>query len=536
MTAPENTQDPLLEDPLWAAGENAARKPRQGDRVLVRPDRLGPKGELVGQVGAYSVEVDHGVLGSTLLVEVRRRRREWVTAHTLEQKSPSPWHVAARCPHTRDCGGCRLQELDYGQQLIAKHGLAAQQLQGLDLAAQGWPKLPPVQPAPLVDGYRNKMDFTFGDRRWLEHNDDGRATDFALGLHARGSWSKVLDVKFCALAFAGAERLLASIRDLARELGLEPYATQRHSGFLRHVLLRCGTRTGELLVDLVTREREAPGFEALWRGLLARHPEITTLVQNINSRPATVAIGEAEYCLFGPGYVHEVLAGRRFRISANSFFQTNTTAAEGLVQHARRVLARHLPQVQVHGQPTCLYDLYCGGGTFALTLADLFDEVVGLELVPSAIADARHNAALNGLDNVRFEVGDVLALLPPELAAAQGRPEVARGSFAGSEHSAEAEFAGTPEARVPLQTERGARPPTVVLVDPPRAGLHADVTAALLAARPPLLAYVACHLPSAGRDFSPFLAAGYRLLDLALFDLFPHTPHLEGFFLLGRSG
>jgi 23S rRNA (uracil1939-C5)-methyltransferase len=250
-------------------------------------------------------------------------------------------------------------------------------------------------------------------------------------------------------------------------------------------------------------------------------------VQNINSRPAMVAMGEAEYCLHGPGYVHEVLAGRRFRISANSFFQTNTSAAEGLVLHARQALAKQLTATHTGVGPNCLYDLYCGGGTFALTLADLFERVVGLELVPSAIADARQNAALNGLDHVRFEVGDVRSLLPLEIAPVGGRTPSSAGDGSA---------AVWPSGHV--QGVAGAAglepPPTVVVVDPPRAGLHPEVCAALLAARPRLLAYVACHLPSAARDLRPFLDAGYRLLDLALFDLFPHTPHLEGFFLLER--
>lgn len=489
-SAAEAPSDPRLFGPAGAA----PRKPRYGDLAEVTLERLGPRGEAVGTVGEYRVHLERGLIGERLLARVVRRRRQRIDAIAVRELSPSPWRVAPLCPHTDDCGGCRFQELDYGAQLALLRRLAEEQLAPLWSGRGPAPEMPPVVAAPRRSHYRNKMEFTFGSRRWVERQDDGRPTDFALGLHARGTWSKVLDVRRCALAFEGADRLLDSLRQLAQRHGVPPYAFQDRSGQLRHLLLRRGQRTGELLVDLVTRELDSPGLAELCTELCARHPEITTLVQNVQAGPAMVSQGQFERVLTGAGHVHEVLAGRRFRISANSFFQTNTEAAEGLVLRVRRDLAAALPALG--GGPTRLLDLYCGGGTFALTLADLFDEVLGLELVESAVADARQNAALNGLPGLRFELGDVRQLLP---AAAQG-----------------------------------ARP-SAVLVDPPRAGLHPDVVAQLLTLRAPLFGYVACHLPSAARDLRPFLDAGYRILDLALFDFFPHTPHLEGWFLLAAT-
>lgn len=487
----EQVADPRLFGPAGAA----PRKPRFGDLTEVLLERLGPRGEAVGTVGEYRLHLERGLVGERVLARVARRRRERIDAAIVRELAPSPWRVPPLCPHTADCGGCRFQELDYGVQLELKRRLASEQLAPLWSGRGPAPSLPALVPAPRRSHYRNKMEFTFGNRRWVELHDDGRATDFALGLHARGTWSKVLDVRHCALAFEGAERLLESVRNLAQRHGVPPYAFQDRSGQLRHLLLRRGQRTGELLVDLVTRELESPGLEELCAGLLERHPEITTLVQNVQGSPAMVSHGQHERVLSGPGHVHELLAGKTFRISANSFFQTNTEAAEGLVLAVRRALASALPSARGAG-PARLLDLYCGGGTFALALADLFDEVLGLELVESAVADARRNAALNGLGGLRFERGDVRALLT--------------GAIAGG-------------------------PPTAVLVDPPRAGLHPDVVSELGRLRPPLLGYVACHLPSAARDLRPFLDAGYRILDLGLFDFFPHTPHLEGWFLLAAD-
>jgi 23S rRNA (uracil1939-C5)-methyltransferase len=494
---PENTDldraapevfDPGV-SPIFGDPSSAPRRPRRDDRFELELAGLTDRGAAHGRAGSYTVELRGALPGDRVLARVQRRRRDRIDAHALERLSASPDRVAPVCRHTADCGGCSFQELSYARQLVELHALASRQLAPLDLAGAGL-SLPPVRGAERRFGYRNKMDFTFASKRWKEREDDGRREDFALGLHARGRHDKGLDVLQCELMFAGGLPILETVRERALALELEPWDLELHTGFLRHLVLRRGQRTGELLVDLVTSADDAPGFAELCRAVLDRHPEVTTLVQNVTTRLSTVAVGEREHVLHGPGVIHEELGGRRFRLSANSFFQTNTEQAEVLVARAAEFLR----------PGRVLWDLYCGTGTFGLCLAERFERVVGIELVESAVRDARVNAELNAVEHAAFHVGDAAALLADEARRAADLPS-----------------------------------PDAAVVDPPRAGLHPKVVAALVEHGPPQLLYVSCNLKSAARDLPPLLAAGYRLVGVECVDLFPHTPHLEGVFSLERG-
>ena len=484
---------PEMHDPARSAifgdPQDAPRRPRRDDHFELELEGFTDRGGAFGRAGSYTVELRGALPGDRVVARVQRRRRERIEAHALERLSASPDRVPPVCRHVADCGGCSFQELGYERQLIELHALALRQLAPLGLDGLGL-SLPAVRGAERRFGYRNKMDFTFASKRWKEQQDDGRRDDFALGLHARGRHDKGLDVLQCELMFEGGLPILETVRDRALALGLEPWDLHAHTGFLRHLVLRRGQRTGELLVDLVTSADDAPGFAELCDVLLQRHPEITTLVQNVTTRLSTVAVGEREHLLHGPGVIHEELGGRRFRLSANSFFQTNTEQAEVLVQRALSFLK----------PGRVLWDLYCGTGAFGLCLAERFEQIVGIELVESAVLDARVNAELNGVEHATFRVGDAAALLADEARR---------------------------EADLPS--------PDAAVVDPPRAGLHPKVVAALAEHGPPQVLYVSCNLKSAARDLPPLLDAGYRLVDVECVDLFPHTPHLEGLFSLERE-
>lgn len=492
---------------IFGPPENAPRRPRRDDRFVALASGLDERGAAVGEVGSYRVRLLRGASGEAVLpgervlARVQRRRGERIDAQVLERLSDSPERVAPNCPHTRDCGGCSFQELAYPAQLRAKHELALRQL--APLIALGLPAPGPPEPAPKVFGYRNKMDFTFGNRRWHERGEtsaspvaDAQAEAlepeeaFALGLHPRGRHDKVLNLSRCAIAFEGASELLESARRLAVRHGLAPWDTARQTGFLRHLVTRRAEATGEWLVLLVTADDDAQGFDTFVRDLLAEHPGIDTLIQGIHRGAAAAALIGEERLLHGSGGIRERLSGRSFRISAGSFFQTNTSQAEQLVQVLRN-WAASLPAPR-----GVLYDLYCGGGALGLALEDLFDGLVGLELVESAVADAKANAAANGVRGARFLAGDVPRLL------------------------------ASPEAA-------DLPPPGVLLLDPPRAGLHPKLPPQLAASPAPALFYVSCNLASAARDLA-LLAPTHRLVEARLVDLFPHTPHLEGLFRLER--
>ena len=495
-TAPAAAE--LTEGGVWV-GEG--RKPRRDDPFELQVVGLDERGAAVGTLGHFRVRVQRSSGGPAVLPGARvsgrvlRRRRDRVDGEALSLLANSPDGVAARCPHTAECGGCSFQELVYAAQLREKQNLARRLLgdlsADLDQQLAGWDQ---VVGAEDPFHYRNKMDFTFSARRWrVVGESETTPTDFALGLFARGRHDKVLDLATCALAHDGVGALLAAARDLAQQHGLAPWDSMQHTGFLRHLVLRA-PRAGGLLVNLVTSADDAPGWREYTTALLAKVPAFTTLVHSVSTRLATVAVGEREYLLHGPGWVEEELLGARFRISAGSFFQTNTAQAERLFG-----LARQWIETTPGLAGGALYDLYCGGGAIGIVLAQHFEHLVGLELVESAVLDARGNAERNGVSSARFLAGDVPQLL-------RQRAEL-----------------GLPE-------------PKLIVLDPPRVGLQTATPELLGQIGAPYLLLVSCNLAAAARDLRALHAQGYRVARAALVDLFPHTPHLEGMFLLERFG
>lgn len=441
-----------------------------------------------------SVAVRGGVPGSTVRVRLLRGKgRRRFQGALVEVLDPGPHTVEARCPHAGVCGGCAQPRLAYDEQLRQKRRLVQE---ALAAAFDGAP--PPVEvaevvPAARLSGYRNKMDFTFGARRYvLPDEPEGADASFALGLHAPGLFQKVMDVEHCDIAFEGASALVRSARALARELGLAPWDLRDHTGLLRHLVVRRGERTGELMVNLVTSARAAEEVDPYVARLLERHPEITTLVQNITSSMATVALGEEEVVHHGSGRIHDELGGVRFTLSADSFFQTNTGQAEALMG-----LVRDAADL---GPGETLLDLYCGAGTIGLVAGGPETALVGLEQVASAVRDARRNAEAAGRGHARFVEGDVLETLGGLL-------------------------------------EEGHDPGrTVCVVDPPRAGLHPKVPPRLAAFGARRIVYVSCNPSSGARDVAALLADGaYELRSVQPVDLFPHTPHVEVVFRLDRA-
>ena len=460
------------------------RKLRRDDVIDVAVERFDERGRGVARHDGQTVLLRRGIPGDRLRVRITHRRRDVAEGVTLERLEASALGVAAPCPHFGSCGGCTLQHLDYAAQLAGKRRLVEEPLRAAGLLADGV-AVEPVAGADDPWRYRNKMEFTFASRRWVDPSEPANApADFALGQHASGMYGKVVDVTGCAIEDEAADRVLASARELARAHGLAPWDVHAHTGLLRHLVLRTarGREPGaprELLVNLVTSTDAHELVDPYARALLARHPEITTLVHNVNTKLAATAIGERERVLHGRGFLYERLFDLVFAVSANSFFQTNTAQAERLFAIVREEARL--------GGTELVHDLYCGTGSIALLLARAAREVVGFEQNPGSVADARRNAALNAIGNARFVEGDVLV-------------EVAR---------------------------TGAGKPDVLVLDPPRAGLHPKVVPHLAALASRRIVYVSCNPASAARDLVPLTASGYAIERVRPVDLFPHTPHVE---------
>ncbi|MAF65208.1 MAG: 23S rRNA (uracil(1939)-C(5))-methyltransferase RlmD [Planctomycetes bacterium] len=474
-----------------SASSTPVRKPRHGDELVCDVDGYDRRGWAVGravdpQGRAYRVRLRGAVPGDRVRVAVVRRRGERIDGTSVGHLARGPDLVESRCRHFGTCGGCSFQDLAYGAQLAAAHAAVTQALalHGLEASVDA------VLGDPEPWHYRNKMEFTFAARRWIEAGEpEGVDADFALGLHVPGRHDKVMDVEECVIAFGEAQGIVRDARDLAREAGLAPWNLRDHTGLLRHLVLRKASHSDQILAYLVTSTEAATLVDPFAQRLCAHQPAITTFVQGINTRPASVAVGERDRVLTGPGFITERLAGLDLRISPTSFFQTNTRQAELLARLVRE-------EALVGGSsPECVFDLCSGGGVLSLLLASSAGRVVGFEIVPSAVADALANARRNGIDNVEFVEGDVARELP---------------------------------------AHAGGPPPDVCVVDPPRAGMHADVVRALGKLAPRRIVFVACDLAASGGDVAALVAAGWSLARVRPIDLFPHTPHVECVLTLER--
>ncbi|MCS7083129.1 MAG: 23S rRNA (uracil(1939)-C(5))-methyltransferase RlmD [Bacteroidetes bacterium] len=459
---------------------------------IVEIEKPAFEGKGLGRIDGRIIFVPRAVPGDRLRVRPVKIKSQYAEAVTLEVLRSSPDRVEAPCRHFGLCGGCSWQHVRYEAQLAYKRELVRElfvYLGNLD----GLPEVRPVIGADPIFGYRNKLEFSFSPRRWLSAEEiaTGEPLDkgFALGFHLPGRYDRVLHLERCWLAPELGNRLLAAIGQYVRTQGWSVYDPHRQRGYLRHLVLRFGVRTHQVLVNLVTHTDEPERMQALSGWLQETFPEVSTFVNNITSRPAQVAVGEQERVYLGPGYIEEQLGPFRFRIAANTFFQPNTHQAERLYE-----VVRELAELRPTDR---LFDLYCGAGTIGIYLSPWVREVVGIEQVPVAVENARQNALLNGVRNATFYCGDVRQMPWPELMAAHGAPDV-------------------------------------VVLDPPRSGLHPDVVRLLLELGPERIVYVSCNPATQARDLKGLITR-YRIEAIQPVDLFPHTYHIETVVRLTRQ-
>ena len=467
---------------------------KKGETYELRVEKLAFGGRGIARVDGYTVFVERGIPGQLLRGRIVKRRKGYAEARIEEVLETSPRQVEPRCSHFGLCGGCMHQHLAYDAQLEAKREQVREcltRLAGLDL-----PVAAPLAAADAYE-YRNKMEYSFSNTRWLEDDEidhAGAADRFGLGLHIRGRYDRVLDLDRCHLQVEAGSLLLGLARESARKSGLPAYSTRTHDGFWRFLMVREGVFTGERMVVIITHTA-APGsaqehaVEEMARVLTAQGPPVTSVVHGQTARKASVAFCESLRTLYGEPVIRERLLDITYEISPNSFFQTNSRQAERL-----------FGEVMERGafQPDeTVWDLYCGAGAISLPLARRVKRVVGMELVPEAVEAARRNAAANGIDNVEFVAGDMKNLLG---AGGDSYPR-----------------------------------PDAVIVDPPRDGVHASVLATLAAAAPGRIVYVSCNPATLARDMAVLVEAGYEAGEVQPVDMFPHTGHIECVTVLHRG-
>lgn len=431
-------------------------------------------GKALARPGGRVVFVDRGLPGDVIEARITRVKKTWAEARLERVLEPSPERIPARCPHVAVCGGCRMQELPYPRQLELKERQVREALTHLG----GLPDTPvlPIVGAESIWGYRNKMEFSFMP------GEGGAPT---LGLHVRGAFDRVFELETCEIATPLTVRIVRATQRFAAAHRWRAYHPSRHEGVVRFLTVRHLETTGECAVHLVAASDDVPDLEAWAAELTALDPAVRTVTLLLNDSRANVAFGERERVITGDGRVRERLLGLTFEATANAFLQTNSAQAE-------RLYAAALEAAALTGSETVL-DLYCGTGTLTLLAARNAAAAIGVESVEDSVTFARRNAAANGIANARFEAGEARAVLR----------EWARG-----------ERANPPR-------------PDVVLVDPPRAGLHPRVVARVAELGAARVVYVSCNPATLARDLRDFAARGYLPNAVAPFDLFPHTPHIE---------
>lgn len=451
---------------------------KKGQDIELTIESLAFGGKGVAKVDGFTVFVERVLTGQKVLARIYKKRKSYAEAYPLEVLTKAPNEIEPICPAFGTCGGCRLQNLEYEDQLKEK----TQQVRDLIQRTGGFSDfhIPDALPSPQAFHYRNKMEFTFSDSPWRDHPDD-EPKPLGLGQHIPGRFDKVVHLDVCYLQKSVMNDIMNFVFDYALERKWKGYNTKTHTGWARNLILRYGEHTDEIMVNVVTKSYEEDEILPLRDKLVEAFPQITTIVNNITTRRAGVSVGEEEIILFGPGVIRDRLGEHEFEVSANAFFQTNTRQAE-------RLYAEALEAAQIKGDDV-VYDLYCGTGTIALFMAKQAAKVYGFELIEDAVKNARKNAEDQHVTNVEFIQGDLKDVL--------------------SEKLEEIEAAN------------------VIVVDPPRAGLHQNVVDDILKIRPERLVYVSCNPSTLARDLKLFCEDVYELNSVQPVDMFPHTAHIE---------
>lgn len=440
------------------------------------------EGNSIAKPDDMVVFIPFGAPGDIADIKIDRKKRNYAEGHIERLVHPSDMRVEPRCEHFTICGGCRWQHLPYSFQLECKQKQVKDCLERI--AKIPFPEITPILGSEQIWEYRNKMEYTFSDKMWLTFDQMRSGEEFpdrrAAGFHIPGAFDKVLDINRCHLQDDLGNRLRLFVKDFGKEHGYSFYNLRENRGFLRTLMIRIAS-TGDVMAVMSVGEDDREKIDTLMKAIADRFPEVTSLFYVVNTK-VNDTIADLDIITYkGNDYIEEEMEGLRFRVGPKSFYQTNSRQAYRLYSVARDFAALTGNEL--------VYDLYTGTGTIACFLARNARHVVGIEYVPDAIEDAKINAAANGLDNTEFYAGDMKDVLTAGFIAEHGHPDV-------------------------------------MIVDPPRAGMHEDVVKVILDAEPDRIVYVSCNPATQARDLA-MLHEKYDITAVQPVDMFPHTQHVE---------
>ena len=450
---------------------------KKGQIIDVEITDMAFGGKGIARVDGLAVFVDQAVPSDLVSIRIVKKKKNFANGRIVKLLKPSPDRINPPCDYSGFCGGCKWQFLKYNRQICYKQQHVTDSLKHIGFIEDA--VVHPTIPSELIFGYRNKMEFSLSDRRWLLPDEMGRDVEagFAIGLHVPGTFYKVLDIEKCLLQPDLGNFILDDVRHFIKNSDLPVYGLRSHVGFWRFLMLRHSAFYDQWMVNIITADENSEKLKPLADHLIKKYPKITSIINNITSKPAGVAIGEYEICLAGSSHIKDKIGPYEFEISANSFFQTNTMGAKRLYETVKRF-------AELTGQETVI-DLYSGTGTIPICISDSAQEIIGIEIIESAVKDAENNCANNNISNCRFICGDIINCL-----------------------------------------EKIKRRPEVMIIDPPRSGMHKAVVRQIIDMAPDRIVYVSCNPTTLARDLF-MMKDIYRVIEVQPVDMFPHTYHIE---------
>lgn len=448
----------------------------------VKIEAVAAEGKSLAHVDGTVVFVEFAVPGDIVNVKVTKKKKNYMEGFILEIVKPSEDRLQPFCEHFGICGGCRWQPLPYDMQLKAKQQQVWDQL--VRIGHLEIPDISPILPSDKTKYYRNKLEFTFSNKRWIYNNEDPDSlTDeerLGLGFHVGKFFDKVLDIKHCSLQPEPSNEIRLFIREYAVTHNLEFYNIRENTGFLRNIIVR-NNQVGDVMLTVCFAYDDQDKIVPMLDAIAAEFPQIKSLHYVINEK-LNDSISDLDCILYkGEDAIWETMGKLKFKIGPKSFYQTNSEQAYKLYSVAKEFAALTGNEV--------VYDLYTGTGTIAQFISDKASKVIGIEYVKEAIEDARINAEANGITNCTFFDGDMKDILTADFIREHGKPEV-------------------------------------MIIDPPRAGMHPDVVKVIMEAAPERIVYVSCNPASQARDLA-MMSPMYEITAVQPVDMFPHTMHVE---------
>jgi 23S rRNA (uracil1939-C5)-methyltransferase len=454
-----------------------------GGKGLAKPD-------------GFPVFIDQCVPGDVVFAKITKKKKSWAQGKLIHIIKQSPIRQEGKCQYCNFCGGCKWQQIGYDLQLEYKKRHVVESIEHIGRLKNI--QVNDVIPSERIFEYRNKMEFSCSSKRWLLPDELANREikkDFGIGLHVPGTFDKVIDIKICEIMPELGNYILDDVREFIIKSGLPAYHLRSHEGFWRFLMLRHSVAFDTWMVNIITKEKNIEKVQQLADLLSNKYSNIASIVNNITDAKSGVSIGQEEISLYGQNYIKEKLGKFEFKISANSFFQTNTRACE-------KLYGKVSEYAQLKGSEIVV-DLYSGTGTIPIWLSGQAKMIYGIEIVKSAVIDAKKNSKLNNIKNCEFLEGDIKNVLP------------------------------LLNEKLEKEHTKSGQNIDVMIIDPPRTGMHKDVVKHVLSIAPGKIVYVSCNPATLARDLE-MLADDYDINQIQPVDMFPHTYHIESVALLNR--